>query len=372
MKSCGEFKLFTRTKKGNAMQRCSGVFSAIGWAVLTVCVLAMVGCSSGPAKKEKIDLYWPAPPDPAKIKYIDAFYGQVNFADTSSFKAALLGVEDSGLQLKKPYGVTTSKDGKKMYVTDTKLHSLVVFDFEAERVYPFQTDAMGGLTTPLDVLIDSKERIFVSDSAAGRVNVYSKEGVTLLTLGDGEGLQRPTGLAIDEAANRLYVSDTPSHRILIYTLDGEFIDELGERGSAPGELNFPISLAVDKKSNLYVVDSGNFRIQIFSPEGEFLKSIGKLGDSFGSFARPKGIALDKDENLYVLDAAFNNFQIFNQEGALMLFVGALGRRPGMFWLPTGIHIDDNNKIYVADSINARIQVFQLLGDEQELSESTEK
>ncbi len=372
MKNSGGGKLFTRRRKVNAMQRCNGVFSAIGWAVISVCVLTMIGCSSGPAKKEKIDLFWPAPPDPAKVRYIDSFYGQSNYADKTSFKAALLGVETQGLQLKKPYGVTTSRDGKKMYVTDTKLHALVVFDFETESVYPFQTDAMGGLTTPLDVRIDSKERIFVSDSAAGRVNVYSKEGVTLLMLGDGEGLQRPTGIAIDEATNRLYVSDTPSHRILIYTLDGEFIDEMGERGSAPGELNFPISLAVDKKSNLYVVDSGNFRVQIFSPEGEFLRSIGKLGDSFGSFARPKGIALDSDENLYVLDAAFNNFQIFNGDGALMLFIGALGRRPGMFWLPTGIYIDESNKIFVADSINARIQVFQLLDDEQEAPDSAEK
>jgi sugar lactone lactonase YvrE len=351
------------------MQRCNRVFTLMGWAVLSVCVLMFVGCSSGPAKREKVELYWPAPPDPAKIKFVDAYYGSVNFEDTSSFKAALLGVEAQGFMLKKPYGVTTSKDGKLMYVTDTKLHALVVFDMEKKKVYPFQTDAMGGLTTPLDVRIDDKERIFVSDSAAGRVNVYSKEGATLLTLGDGEGLQRPTGLAIDQAANRLYVSDTPSHRILIYTLDGEFIDEMGERGSAPGELNFPISLAVDKQSNLYVVDSGNFRVQIFSPEGEFLRSIGKLGDSFGSFARPKGIALDKDENLYVLDAAFNNFQIFNGEGALMLFIGALGRQPGMFWLPTGIHIDGENKIYVADSINARIQVFQLLDGEEEAVDS---
>ncbi|MCF6280979.1 MAG: 6-bladed beta-propeller [Candidatus Polarisedimenticolaceae bacterium] len=355
------------------MQRCKGVFSVMSWAVISVCALTLVGCSSGPAKKEVVDLFWPAPPEQPRIRYIDSYSGQADFSDTTSFKAALLGIDQKGLQLLKPYGVTTSRDGKLMYVTDTKLHALVVFDFEKKSVYPFPTDAMGGLTTPLEVRIDSQERIFVTDSAAGRVNIYSKEGKTLLTLGDGEGLQRPTGLVIDEKNNRFYVSDTPSHRILIYTLDGEFIDEMGERGSAPGELNFPISLALDKESNLYVVDSGNFRIQVFSPEGEFIRSVGKLGDSYGSLARPKGIALDSEENLYALDAAFNNYQIFNKEGKLMLFIGALGRRPGMFWLPTGIFIDAKDKIYVADSINARIQIFQYLKDgvEAEAGEAAE-
>ena len=353
------------------MQRCKGVFNAKIWAALSACLIMLVGCSGEPVKKEVVDLVWPGPPEQPKIRYLTSYSGQSDFSDSSSFKAALLGIDTRGLQLLKPYGVTVSRDGKKMYVTDTRLHALVVFDFEKKTVNPFQTDAMGGLTTPLEVRIDSRDRIFVTDSAAGRVNIYSAEGETLLALGDGEGLQRPTGLAIDEKNNRVYVSDTPSHRILIYTLDGEFVDEMGERGSEPGEVNFPISLALDKESNLYVVDSGNFRVQVFSPEGEFLRSVGKLGDTFGSLARPKGIALDSDNHLYVLDAAFNNFQIFNDDGALMLFVGALGRRPGMFWLPTGIFVDGDDKIYVADSINTRIQVFQYIKDGADAEESAD-
>ena len=353
------------------MRRCKGVFSVMSWVVVSACLIILVGCSSEPVKKEVVDLVWPGPPEQPKIRYLTSYSGQSDFSETSSFKAALLGVDTKGLQLQKPYGVTVSRDGKKMYVTDTRLHALIVFDLEKKTVYPFKTDAMGGLTTPLEVRIDSRERIFVTDSAAARVNIYSPEGETLLTLGDGEGLQRPTGLAIDEKNNRVYVSDTPSHRILIYTLDGEFVDEMGVRGSEPGELNFPISLTLDKGSNLYVVDSGNFRIQVFSPEGEFLRSIGKLGDSYGSLARPKGIALDSDNHLYVLDAAFNNFQIFNEDAALMLFVGALGRRAGMFWLPTGIFIDAEDKIYVADSINMRVQVFQYLKDGVATKEQTD-
>ena len=355
--------MLTSTRKVNAMQRCKGVFSTIVASVCVVGVLMLVGCSTGPVEKEEVDLVWPAPPEQPRIRYITSYSGQLDFSDTSSFKAALLGVDQTGLKLMKPYGVTVSRDGKKMYVTDTRLHALVVFDFEKKSARPFKTDAIGGLTTPLEVRIDSRDRIFVTDSAAGRVNIYSPDGKTLFTLGDGEGLQRPTGLAIDEKRDRIYVSDTPSHRILIYTLDGEFVSEMGERGSDPGEINFPISLTLDKEGNLYVVDSGNFRVQAFSPDGEFLRSVGKLGDTFGSLARPKGIALDSEGHLYVLDAAFNNFQIFNKDGALMLFVGALGRRPGMFWLPTGIFIDEQDKIYVADSINGRIQVFQYLKGE---------
>ena len=334
---------------------------SVGWVMVSVFALMLAGCGTQPEKQEEaVDLVWPAPPEKPRIRYLTSYSGQSDFVDRSSFKASLLGVEKGGVELQKPFGLTTTPDGKKMYVADTRLHALVVFDFEKKNVGIFSTDAMGALTTPLEVRVTSDNRVIVTDSAAGRVNVYTSEGETLLSLGDAEGLQRPTGLAIDEANNRIYVSDTPSHRILIYNMDGQLVREMGERGNGPGELNYPISLALDKHSNLYVVDSGNFRVQVFSPEGEWLRSMGRVGDTYGSLARPKGIAVDSEDHLYVLDAAFNNYQIFNDKGQLMLFVGALGRKPGMFWLPTGIHIDAQDKIYVADSINHRVQVFQYI------------
>ncbi len=337
----------------------------VAWLLLAA-VAGLSGCVSKPPKvrEEPKNLVWPMPPEQPRIRYIRSYRGQMDFKQRDSFKDALLGVEHQGIHLSKPYGVAVNADGSRMYVTDARLRGVVVFDLKKEQVFMLKTDAMGGLASPVEVRVDSKGRIYVTDSFGGKLMVYKPNGETLRSIGGADGMKRPTGLALDEARNRIYVSDVVSHQIMVYDFDGNFIKRFSERGSDPGYLNFPNNLAVGKDGRLYVTDSGNFRVQIFSPEGEYLSGFGQLGDGFGAFARPKGIALDSDNHVYVLDAAFGNYQIFNDKGQLLLFVGTVGRGPGMFWLPAGMYIDSTDKIYVVDSLNKRVQVFQYLKESE--------
>lgn len=339
-------------------------FRNVMLACLGAALLGLVGCAAEPVKKKDTsNLAWPAAPEKPRIRFVAEYSGQSDLGGKDELKASLLGDEGGGMQLEKPYGVTASADGSLIYVTDTKKHAVVVFDIKAKDVHALQTDAMGGLISPMEISLDKRGRIFVADSERKEVLVFSPEGKTLMALGKKEGLARPTGLALDEGRNRFYVADTTKHRIVAYDLEGKHLFSFGERGGDPGQLNYPVNLALDQKGNLLVSDTGNFRVQVFDGEGKFLNTFGALGDAYGNFSRPKGIAVDPDNNIYVVDGAFNNFQIFNDEGKVLLFVGAMGREPGMFWLPTGIYIDQSGRIYVADSVNARIQVFQYLKEE---------
>ena len=341
-------------------------FGNVVLACLAAVLLGLSGCAmEKPPEKEMGDLVWPSPPDQPRIRFLTEYKGQSDLGDKKSFKASLFGDETEGLYLEKPYGVTTSPDGGMIYVTDTMKRAIVVFDIRAKDVRKLEIDGMGSLTSPLEIKLDKRGRIFVADSVRQEVLVFSPEGKTLLALGKAEGLERPTAIAVDDANNRVYVADTPKHRIVVYDLQGKHLFNFGERGNEPGQLNYPVSLSLNLKGELLVTDSGNFRVQIFDMAGKFIHTFGQLGDSFGSFSRPKGIAADSDNNIYVLDGAFSNFQIFNAEGKLLLFVGSMGREPGAFWLPTGIYIDRGDRIYVVDSINARIQVFQYLKEKKE-------
>jgi DNA-binding beta-propeller fold protein YncE len=331
--------------------------------LLGAMVAALMGCAEVPEKKDFSNLVWPPAPEQPRIRFLAEYRGQSDFG-RDSLKTSLLGVESTGWVLQKPYGVTASKDGNQIYVTDTKLHTILVFDLKERLVKPMPLDARGGLRNPLEIRVDSKGRFYVTDSERNELLVYSAEGKTLMALGKKEEIGRPTGLALDEARNRIYVADTTRHRIVVYDFEGKFIGAFGERGSDPGQFNYPVNLSVDKDGNLLVVDSANFRVQLLSPEGRFISAFGRLGDAMGTFSRPKGIALDSDGNVYVADAAFNNFQIFNREGKILLFVGQLGRDPGMFWLPAGMYMDEADRLYVADSVNGRVQVFQYLKEER--------
>ncbi|WP_303902732.1 6-bladed beta-propeller [Thiohalomonas denitrificans] len=329
-----------------------------------VTAVLMAGCASSPTPQaDTSGLVWPAPPEDPRVRFVAQYHSQKDLSGTD-FKAKLLGTADQVPGLRKPYGVTASPDGKRIYVTDTELRALMVFDLEAKKLQRFKTDARGGLISPIEVRTDSRGRVYVTDSVHAKLNVYSPEGRTLLSLGGSGQLQRPTGLALDETRERIYVSDTKRHRIVVYDFNGEWVREIGERGDAPGRFNYPVNLAVDNEGNLYVVDTGNFRVQVFGPDGEYQRDFGQLGDSVGSMARPKGVGLDSKGHVYLADAAFNNFQIFDSDGKILLFVGGTGRGPGQFWRPTGIYIDSNDRIYVVDSANARLQIFQYLGDKE--------
>lgn len=339
----------------------------LGWARISVALSVAValagglaGCAEAPVQKDTSNLVWPQPPDKPRIKFVAEYRGQEDFSK-ETLKASLLGVEQTGLMLQKPYGVATNKAGNQIYVTDTKSAMVVVFDLEARKVVPFVTDGQGGMNNPVEVRLDSKDRVYVTDSYRKEAMIFSPDGKTLKVIGKAEGMDRPSGLALDEQRNKIYISDTTKHRVLVYDLEGKYLRAIGgERGGDPGQLNFPINLVVDKSGNLFVTDTGNFRVQVFSPDGQFVRMFGQLGDAVGSFTRPKGIGIDSDGNVYVVDAAFNNFQIFNAEGQTLLFVGNMGREPGTFWLPAGMYIDAADRIYVVDSINARVQVFQYI------------
>lgn len=358
--------LWWRSPKGASRQgrrqtiRHGGVEPML-WVVLAA--LALAGCAPAPKKQDTSDLVWPAPPEDPRIRFL-AEYSSADDLKKKDFKSSLLGDLGGGPALQKPYGVAATDDGQRIYVTDTKLRTLMVFDLKKGELHEFKTDARGGLVSPIEVRLDSANRVYVTDSVHAKLNVYDPDGTTVLSLGQEQGMKRPTGLAVDEAHDRIYVSDTTQHRVLVYDLEGNFIREIGKRGPGPGQFNYPVNLAVDEQGNLYVVDTGNFRVQAFDPSGAYKQKFGKLGDKFGSFARPKGIALDSEGHIYVVDAAFNNFQIFEKDGTILLFVGGAGKDPGRFWIPTGIYIDGEDRIYVVDSVNARVQVFQYLGGEE--------
>lgn len=340
-------------------------------AILAVAILALAASDrpafakrdAKPSAPGPSDLVWPLPPDNPRIRYVESLQGSHDLKKPSRWKRILLGPEaDPGLVLKKPYGVATDFEGR-VYVSDTGLGAVVVFDKRARDVRVLGKSGRVHLATPVGIALDEKGRVFVSDADLNLVLAFDEKDEVVLALGHEEGLKNPSGIAIDKARRRLYVADSHLHQILVYGTDGAFLGRWGSRGPGPGQFNYPTNLALDDQGNLYVVDTGNFRVEVLDPEGAFVSQFGGAGDGPGLFHRPKGIAVDSEGHVYVVDAAFNNFQVFDREGRLLLFVGAAGRDEGTFWLPAGVHVDDKDRIFVVDQMNRRVQVFQYLSEE---------
>jgi len=86
-----------------------------------------------------------------------------------------------------------------------------------------------------------------------------------------------------------------------FSKDGTFIKAWGKKGSGPGEMDVPHSLAMDSKGRLFVADRVNNRIQIFDQDGKFL-------DQWKQFGRPSGVFIDKNDIMLVVDSQSNAAQ----------------------------------------------------------------
>ena len=208
-------------------------------------------------------------------------------------------------------------------------------------------------------LMPNKDLLF-TDSKLNMIYVLNKDQKKLEPLNIELKLDQPTGIASSKTKQEIWVVETGAHQVSILDLSGNKLRSFGQRGSGPGEFNYPTSIWIDKQGQAYVVDALNYRIQIFDAEGNFISMFGENGNGTGFLASPKGIATDSYGHIYIVDALFHGVQIFDQQGNYLYQFGTQGRAQSEFWMPAGIFIDQMDHIYVADTYNRRIQVFELI------------
>jgi sugar lactone lactonase YvrE len=302
---------------------------------------------------------WPPPPSEPRIGFVQYLRGPHDIGQTTSafrsFANWITGDTGESLNLRKPFAVALDEK-ENLCVTDTDANLVCFADFEQKRWRSY--DGAGKTKFASPVAVARRNGIFyVADSELAKVIAFREDGKLLFEI--SAPLQRPVGLAI--AGDVLCVVDSQLHAVFCFGLDGKFQSRFGQRGTGPGEFNFPTGIAADGRGHLLVADTMNCRVQVFDLAGKFILEFGSNGDTSGHFARPKGVAADAAGRIYVVDALFDNFQIFDSDGELLLNVGETGSEPGNFGLPNGIAIGADNRIFVADAYNHRVQVFKYLG-----------
>jgi DNA-binding beta-propeller fold protein YncE len=181
----------------------------------------------------------------------------------------------------------------------------------------------GMFAGPHGFTIDADGNLYVTDCPLGpgtdqaalkagkgyQLFKMDQRGEVLMTIGKAgyamagpESFVCPTDVAV--AANGdIFVTD--GHRSAIdhygdrvakFSKDGKFIKDIVERGSGPGQVWQPHSIAIDAEGRLFVADRSNNRLEIFDQEGHFI-------DIWRQFSRPSGIFIDKKtDTIYVSDS----------------------------------------------------------------------
>ncbi len=243
-----------------------------------------------------------------------------------------------------------------VYVTDPGLGQVIVRAPNGRII-----SRVGGLGHPVSVAVGSAGRIYVGDTASGSVTAFNAEWQKLLELGRGAGeFLQPSDVAVDAATGNLYVADSAAQLVKVYTAAGTFVRSFGGHGSGDGQFDFPVGVFVDAAAHqVLVADQLNYRIQIFDVAGNFLSCFGAQGSGPGNFNLPQSVSSDRAGRIYVADSVEGHIQVLDRSGGFAGYIGDFGDAAGQLRIPIGMVIDPSNRLFVAAANNARLEVFGL-------------
>jgi sugar lactone lactonase YvrE len=199
------------------------------------------------------------------------------------------------------------KEGEPFNCDGSKLAPILKFDASGKLVKSFGEEM---LVFPHGLHVDREGNVWVTDGvnrgAKGQqVLKFSPDGKVLLRLGTasvagaGPNQFNAPSAVVTAPNGDIFVADghgrDTNSRVVKFSKDGTFIKTWGSKGSAPGEIDIPHTIAMDSQGRLFLGDRNNNRIQIFDQDGKFL-------DQWPQFSRPSGIFIDKNDTIYVADS----------------------------------------------------------------------
>jgi len=168
----------------------------------------------------------------------------------------------------------------------------------------------GMFVFPHGATVDRDGNLWVTDARGEngkghQVFKFNPDGKVLMTLGkagvSGSGadlFDQPTDVVVANDGT-IFVTDShrngKNNRVVKLTKDGKYIKEWGSKGSGPGQISEPHTIALDSRGRVFVGDRENNRIQIFDQEGKLLAE-------WRQFGRPSGISITRDDTIYVTDS----------------------------------------------------------------------
>ncbi len=242
---------------------------------------------------------------------------------------------------------------------------------------------LGYFDFPVDVFVDSDERVLVADYSNNRIQIFNQNAQVLSAW---TGFKNPEKIAQGHDGN-FYIADTNNHRIVkldkngvyitawsgksgpnffprgvgvavspdnyVYSVHAiDYIEKFDSFGNpvtswgTNGVLNVPGTLEavrVDSQGYVYVI--ANDSVMKFSPQGIRLAQ-------WGTFNGAQDLFIDQNDNIFVTNTYKGRIEKYSKDGQLLTMFGE-----GILNVPHGTGVDRRGRVYVADARNHRVVVF---------------
>jgi DNA-binding beta-propeller fold protein YncE len=247
--------------------------------------------------------------------------------------------------------------------------SVYISDTDNGAVYVRAADGrilrrQSGLGKPGAIAVDEENSVYLADLQSGRIDVYDADWRLKYQIGEGDFI-RIGDIALDSARGRLYVSDSEAHLVRVYSLLGQALFSFGEEGDGDGQFRYPSGIFHDRYNDeLLVSDQFGFRVQLYDTEGVYRKCIGGSSASPGSIfqggrllAAPQGLWADSLGRIFVADSYDGQVKVIDRSGRLLGRIGSFGQARGQLRQPSDLVVDPFGRMFVASTNNARLELF---------------
>jgi hypothetical protein len=218
---------------------------------------------------------------------------------------------------------------------------------------------VGGVAT------DNAGRVYVADTGAGRIEVFDSGefgNVYLRSIGEGV-LVRPVDVEVD-LRNRIFVTDEARDKVVEFdTLNrgAPFMRDWGGSGTELGRMSGPRFIHTDQTGLAFNTEAGNVRVQWFAPKAGQMVAISAFGTAEPpAFNNPEGLTVDgATRQMYVsnYNPTEGAVRVYDSRGFFLGQVAGPGSGAGQVSSPRGLSIDPLGRLIVADSGNNRVDVF---------------